>query len=263
MLAMVRDHLEALETAGFSPGTIANRDGVLRRFETSVGGDLLTCTVHDAERWWLELGPLADTTRAVYLTHVRSFYRWVTARDLRPDDPTRRILMPRRTQYLPRPVPHGQALALLEELDPVDQVAVALMFGCGLRCGEVALADREHYDGERLWIFGKGKRMRAVPVPARLAALIEDCGPGPLVPGRDGRRMTREKVSERYCRLLRRHHVYATAHQLRHTFGTEAYRRMRDLRAVGTLMGHGSPITTAGYAAVDVTDAGALLADLL
>lgn len=43
--------------------------------------------------------------------------------------------------------------------------------------------------------------------------------------------------------------IDATAHHLRHWFGTKTYEACRDLRVVQELMGHASPVTTAGYAA--------------
>lgn len=46
-----------------------------------------------------------------------------------------------------------------------------------------------------------------------------------------------------------------TLHQLRHRFGTGTYHATRDLRVVQELMGHSSPVTTAGYAAFDNPDA--------
>jgi integrase len=49
--------------------------------------------------------------------------------------------------------------------------------------------------------------------------------------------------------------IDATAHQLRHWFGTNIYAASRDIRLTQELMGHASPITTAGYVAWAVLDA--------
>ena len=256
-------YLEALEIANYARGTITNRDRVLRRYAESVG-EVLTCGARDVQLWWLQLGTVSAQTRGHYLTDVRSFYSWAIRHEMRPDDPTRLIVAPRTPTYLPRPVPHAIARGLWERIpDDLDRLVIGLMFGCGLRCAEIAAADREDYDGERLWVHGKGNKTRTVPVPPSLAQLLAAFPPGPILRGREGGRMLPETVSCKYARLLRRYGVLATPHQLRHTFGTEAYRRLRDLRAVQDLMGHASPTTTARYAAVDVSTAGLALADLI
>jgi site-specific recombinase XerC len=54
----------------------------------------------------------------------------------------------------------------------------------------------------------------------------------------------------------------ATLHQLRHWFGTETYRARRDLRVVQELLGHASPMSTAGYAAYDQADQVAVVSAL-
>ena len=41
--------------------------------------------------------------------------------------------------------------------------------------------------------------------------------------------------------------LFASAHHLRHWFGTMAYAERRDLRAVQDAVGHGSPAQTARY----------------
>ncbi len=52
--------------------------------------------------------------------------------------------------------------------------------------------------------------------------------------------------------------IAATLHQLRHRFATAAYQAAGgDLRLVQELLGHRSPVTTAGYAAYDQAAAAA------
>ena len=45
--------------------------------------------------------------------------------------------------------------------------------------------------------------------------------------------------------------IDATLHSLRHRYGTQIYRGTRDLRLTQDLLGHSSPVVTAGYAAYD------------
>jgi site-specific recombinase XerC len=51
--------------------------------------------------------------------------------------------------------------------------------------------------------------------------------------------------SVKFNQFLREAGVGATAHQLRHLFGSTTYANTRDLRTVQELLGHASPETTA------------------
>jgi site-specific recombinase XerC len=56
--------------------------------------------------------------------------------------------------------------------------------------------------------------------------------------------------------------VDATAHQLRHWFGTTVYARSKDLRLTQELMGHASRATTAIYTAWSPLDAARVVCGL-
>lgn len=72
--------------------------------------------------------------------------------------------------------------------------------------------------------------------------------------------MTTRRVGERITRHLRDCGIKATAHALRHTFGTECARASGgDVVQVAALMGHASPSTTMGYVAVSATRLRALV----
>lgn len=124
---------------------------------------------------------------------------------------------------------------------------VRLAAFCGLRAAEITRVRGEHFDGDVLRVYGKGGKVRTVPVldPVLAAALAAEDGPlvvshttgGPLTPG---------TVS----RLLSAELGRWTGHKLRHRYGTRAYAGSTDLLAVMTLLGHSRPETTQRYVAV-------------
>ncbi len=69
--------------------------------------------------------------------------------------------------------------------------------------------------------------------------------------GADAAQIDPRTVSSALNRFFARHGLDFTAHQLRHRYGTTAYMLTKDLRLVQELLGHGSPQTTARYAAYD------------
>ena len=101
---------------------------------------------------------------------------------------------------------------------------------------------------------GKGGKQRIVPLaPTLIDALREaKMAPrGPLFPRHDGQPgpLPAHLVSHHANRYLHDLGIADTLHSLRHFFGTEVYRESQDLRVTQELMGHASPLSTAGYAA--------------
>lgn len=142
----------------------------------------------------------------------------------------------------------------------------------GLRRGEIAglaWADIDT-DNDLIQVTGKGRHQRVVPLsPVVRDALTAEryrrrtgqFGPGwrftpdprsPFVfPGRSEGHMSPDSVGAILTGILG---SGWTAHTLRHRFGTTAYKKTKDLRAVQELLGHSKPETSARYAAVDADD---------
>lgn len=104
-----------------------------------------------------------------------------------------------------------------------------------------------------LRILGKGGHERVVPMRPDVLASLHAMG----LP-RAGRLFRRDAgggfTGEQMSRWLNGYlhgtaDVDASAHQLRHWFGSRAYEECRDLRVVQELLGHASPTTTAVYTA--------------
>jgi integrase/recombinase XerC len=133
----------------------------------------------------------------------------------------------------------------------------------GLNSGDVL----EHLEPAVIVVtHGKGDKPRVIPVAPVVITALHAHGLsayGPVFRDEFGDALKPWKISQ----MLRAHMygcgVNASAHQLRHSYGTEMYRRSGgDLRMVQDLMGHASPVTTAGYAAWDQNKAAAVVATL-
>lgn len=118
-----------------------------------------------------------------------------------------------------------------------------------MRRAEVAQAHSsdliEDDDGYWLVVHGKGGKQRTVPILEDLAAELIALGKGYFFPSRySAGHLTAGHVGVLIARLLPDDY---TMHQLRHMFGTRAYRVKRDLFAVQALLGHADPATTRRY----------------
>jgi|SRR5581483_1746456 len=259
------EHLEWLRLRRLAPATISRRRRVLGWVGKRLGRPLLQASAADLESWRAALR-VAPEAAKIYISDVRQFYRWAHARGLLPLDPAALIPSPRCGRRLPRPIGEASLMAAVTSAPPRIRPWLVLAGWAGLRACEIAWLRREHVlDTARHPVIviaadaTKGLYEHVIPmctfVRAELGPLLPRRGwvftradgvPGPNSPNRVSR------LANTYLHDLG---IGETLHQLRHRFGTETYRVSRDLRRVQELMGHRTPIATAGYAAVAAVDA--------
>jgi integrase/recombinase XerD len=145
-----------------------------------------------------------------------------------------------------------------------DIAVVELLFGAGLRVGEVAnlTSERVDLDSESIRVEGKGARERLVPiVSGELKSALGDYAqsrhvsvPESLrffVNRQGGMRLSEDSIRRTVHRLARTAGVgRVTPHMFRHTFATLLLDRGVDLRVIQRLLGHSSIVTTTIYAQV-------------
>ncbi|HEY8123602.1 MAG TPA: tyrosine-type recombinase/integrase [Myxococcota bacterium] len=221
----------------------------------------------------------APTTLGRRLASLRCFFKWLVREGVRTVDPTLGLPTPRAPRPLPRPLAIDDVTALLDAPrgedaadDPAresDQALFELMYGAGLRVGEIVALDVRDVDLVRgdVRVWGKGGKERVVPLPeaaraALRAHLDARAAPGVLaqplflapasrgsaqprrLSDRDARRRLRKRALE--AGLTGRIHP----HRMRHSYATHLLDMGADLRAIQELLGHASLSTTQRYTAV-------------
>jgi len=223
---------------------------------------------------------------ALILSGWRSFYRWAARQGLVAFNPVQDVRAPRAPKPLPKALGVDDAVRLASYsaagADPWaearDAAIVELLYGCGLRVGElvgldVAASSAAHQQG-RGWVdlqageahvLGKGSKRRSVPVGAAALAALQawlavrgqPFGAPPRDPalfiGRRGARLSAQSV---WQRLRQRSQQAGLAtpvhpHMLRHSFASHLLQSSGDLRAVQELLGHASITTTQVYTRLD------------
>lgn len=216
-------------------------------------GNASTATRSDVETWWDSRSHLAPATRVADLAILRKFYQWCDVWEKRDPDtvwPVNRLQAPKVPRGLPRPI-HTADLATIINALPADLTrAVYLGAWAGLRVSEAAKLMWGDVNREQQQIIvreSKGGYSRVVAVDWLLVEkLLPDTG-GNVVTG-TSQVYRADVLRVRVNRVISTAGVDATFHQLRHRYGTLAYRQSRDLLAVGRAMGHRSPTSTAVYA---------------
>ena len=199
-------------------------------------------------------------------------------------NPVDGVRAPRAAKPLPKALSVDQAVALAEQRAPVgqgpgaavldarDHCIVELLYGCGLRVGELVGLDCQASGQAAGWIdapdasahvLGKGAKRRSVPVgSAALTALREwlliraqfaKHDEPALFVSRLGTRLTPGQVRARLKKnaLQAGLPTHVHPHMLRHSFASHLLQSSGDLRAVQELLGHANITTTQVYTKLD------------
>jgi integrase/recombinase XerC len=221
---------------------------------------------------------------ALILSGWRGFYTWLAREGKVSANPVQGIRAPRQAKPLPKALSVEEALQLAnhQELDADpwvearDAALVELLYGSGLRVGELVGLDCAASDQARGWldlgaglaqVLGKGSKRRSVPLggpsiqavqrwldvrsAAAPAGLTLD--PAALFIGPRGQRMSAQAVWQRLRLRSQRAGVAVPVHphMLRHSFASHVLQSSGDLRAVQELLGHASISTTQVYTRLD------------
>jgi integrase/recombinase XerC len=209
---------------------------------------------------------------------IHTFYRWAAASGRVPEDPSLLLGRPKVVNRLPTVLRPREAAELAEapssqaptdEVDPLrravtlrDRAVFELLYGSGLRVGEVAglTVDRVDLDRGRVLVLGKGSKEREVPMSDHAVdALQEYLDTGrPAMATKDGSELFYNKRKKGFSQRDIRSMVEryggtvlpgrrVTPHTLRHSFATHLLEGGADIRAVQELLGHASVATTQRY----------------
>ena len=255
----------------------------LSEFAAAAGVDLLRVQNAHIRRWVAQMHSRGRSGRgiALILSGWRGFYSWLGRESRVQSNPVQDVRAPKAPKPLPKALAVDESVQLAEWhdagadpwLEARDAAIVELLYGCGLRVGELIGLDAVASSGARGWIdlqageahvLGKGSKRRSVPVGSKAlqalhAWLALRGGVGTkadqpaLFTGRHGTRLTAQAVWQR----LRQRSLKAGLatpvhpHMLRHSFASHLLQSSGDLRAVQELLGHANITTTQVYTRLD------------
>jgi integrase/recombinase XerC len=234
---------------------------------------------HHIRRWVAQMhsGGRSGRGIALILSGWRGFYVWLGREGLVASNPVQDVRSPKAPKPLPKALGVDDAVQLADFasedkpwLEARDAAIVELLYGSGLRVGELVGLDFVASNTARGWVdmqaaeahvLGKGSKRRSVPVgSAAIKALerwlaVRNAAPEnvALFIGRNGTRLTAQSI---WQRLKRRSLQAGLAtpvhpHMLRHSFASHVLQSSSDLRAVQELLGHANITTTQVYTRLD------------
>lgn len=245
----------------------------------------------------LHAGGLGARSIALVLSGWRGFYRWWSQQAdgrMLAQNPVEGVRAPKAARPLPKALAVDEAVSVMthaeaesgepETTSGVDDAQAAalaardraiaeLLYGCGLRLGELLGLDLRAGADSRGWIdlddatahvFGKGSKRRSVPVGGPALDALRDwlrerpqlAGPGAddaLFLSRLGRRLSPNQLRARLKAQAARAGIGTPVHphMLRHSYASHLLQSSGDLRGVQELLGHASIATTQVYTRLD------------
>jgi len=277
------DHLSVERR--LAPRTVAMYGEALARLEAMAAASKIELTAaqpHHVRGWMAQLRVhgLGPRSIAIALAAWRGLYRW-WGRDGRVKaNPVDGLRAPKAPKPLPKALSVDQAVALADHesefgsplLAVRDHAIVELLYGSGLRVGELVGLDRVASAAAAGWVdmadatahvLGKGSKRRSVPVGAaaltalrhwlELRAQLALAEEAALFVSRRGTRLTASQVRSRLRRLGIEAGLPTSVHphMLRHSYASHLLQSSGDLRAVQELLGHASISTTQVYTQLD------------
>ena len=247
----------------------------------TAGVDLLQVQASHVRRWVAQMhgGGRSGRGIALILSGWRGFYTWLGRESLVDSNPVLDVRSPKAAKPLPKALNVDDAVHLASFhgngdpwLDARDAAMVELLYGAGIRLGELTGLDVQASAVARGWVdldageahvLGKGSKRRIVPVGAQAVQalhrwlLARGQAAKPAQPalfiGRHGTRLTPQSVWQR----LRGRSLQAGLatpvhpHMLRHSMASHVLQSSSDLRGVQELLGHANISTTQIYTRLD------------
>jgi integrase/recombinase XerC len=262
----------------------------LRDYAKAAGVELEAVQSSHIRRWVSQMhsGGRSGRGIALILSGWRGFYTWLGREGVVQSNPVQDVRAPKAPKPLPKALSVDDAMQLAEFsatadvtdpwLECRDAAMVELLYGCGLRVGELVGLDVQASNTAKGWldlegaeahVLGKGSKRRSVPIGSNaLEAVhawlaIRDEGSSDkkvssevqsaLFIGRHGTRLTAQGIWQRLKQRSLKAGLSTPVHphMLRHSFASHVLQSSSDLRAVQELLGHANISTTQVYTRLD------------
>ncbi len=206
------------------------------------------------------------------LATLRTFFRYLHREGVIARNPARLVPGPKKGVNLPRFLDIDEVFGLVEKPDGFgfryarDRAILELLYGCGLRVGEVAQLKTEDINLKEglVKVKGKRKKERIVPVgdkalDALKTYMIERAlmrkSTDYLFLNRFGTPLTDRGIRNIVVKYANEVGISGkvSPHTLRHTFATHLLQSGADLRDIQELLGHSSLSSTQVYTHLDLT----------
>jgi integrase/recombinase XerD len=223
---------------------------------------------------WLNDLSMLPNTQARVVSGIKAYFNFLMIENIIETDPTEFLEAPKTSRKLPDVLNVHEINLLLSSID-LSQIQglrtkaiIEVLYGCGLRVGELVnlKISNLHMDAAYIIVVGKGNKQRLIPIGtvalnSIAAYLAEVRSKLKIKPGEEdyiflnrfGARLSRISVFTMIKSLAENCQLnkVISPHSFRHAFASHLIEGGADLRAVQSMLGHVSITTTEIYTHID------------
>jgi len=223
---------------------------------------------------WIHKLGISAKSQARIISGIKSFFKFMIIDDRLSNDPSDLIQSPKIGRKLPSVLSIQEidniinCIDLSTDLGHRNRAIIETLYSCGLRVSELInlKLSNLYFDLGFIKVQGKGNKERLVPIGKRgikeinqyikhyRSKLNVNKNAGDVVfLNRRGNQLTRVMIFTIVKELAKEAHInkQVSPHTFRHSFATHLIDGGADLRAVQTMLGHESIITTEIYTHLD------------
>lgn len=246
--------VQRMQSKNWSQCTIKNYSSQLKAFleEFKTRDRARNITANEIEQFLLQ--KVNINSRKHTRCAIQAFYTICVNQPMK----LQHIPWPKKEQRLPQPVEAADIQKMLSVCQNIKHRAIIyLLYGCGLRIGEVINLQPQHIDRQGMVIHvigGKGKKDRIVQLPEKLLLLLRQYYKSYRPKNYLFNGQFQDQYSQRSINQFLKTYAKKTgvkqhvhAHLLRHSFATHSLEQGTDLLYVQKLLGHNNIKTTTIY----------------
>ena len=194
---------------------------------------------------------------------IRGWFRWLSANEITPTDPSLGVELPKLAKKLPKVMTVAEIKNILKNhLTDIESAVLELLYGAGLRVSELVNLELNNIEMSSKYVrcIGKGSKERIIPIGEKAVKALKiyfkkrellvkkfRLDTKKLFIKENGKPVTRQDVYvfiKKQGEILKKH---ISPHTLRHSFATHMLENGADLRVVQELLGHSDVSTTQLY----------------
>jgi site-specific recombinase XerD len=203
------------------------------------------------------------TSRNRKLTAIRSFCKYLLSEGYIEKNPAIDIKFATVDRKLPSTISVQQTVSIIESAETLrDKAALEIMYGTGCRVAELVIIKYSDFDleGQRLRLFGKGRKERIVPLGGPAVEAIREyiasnesdsvyLFPSPKDSTKPITTRAMYNVTRKYGDA---NGIAISPHKFRHSYATHLLSNNADIRSIQKLLGHVNINTTTVYTQVAI-----------